>query len=621
MTFNADTFGLDYTVHISSGTITPTSGLTGVPTVFTLSPGSALGPDLVLTVVGGLPFTCAFDFPIEAPGFCSDPCDYSMEAFVSGTNELCLKNCPDNPGLINIEVDGGTEPFKMNFSLFAPGHPVWNFNSLPVDPFTEIEICIDNVPAPVYNPITGLLTLPQFLGGSEITFILQQVSDKYDCTSILDNNEHTITIHKLPALTPVSFNICKEFAAHVDLTLYEGQINPFLDIKWYDGNPMLAGEEIQIPSSVNLNNIVSLWAYAKDDYCENAVQIPFAILPSPKIDTIPPLQICSGGSVILQNIPIEDLGFSDPVYTFHPGLPFDSTNLLDPTFYLPADSTTVYLLATAGICFDTMPVVINVLDYPDFTLIGEPCNLPAPTYTIEFNSSAQSILSSLGTVINHTTGLDSITNIPNDQGVNIELLSALNLCRDTFLINAPNCNCPLIAKPVAPQTDFQICEGSPLPLLSVQNSPGLVTNWYNVPSGGVPFLQNSLVYQPLNAVNATFYVEAFDPSNGCFSIRTQISLTINPVADLQPLADPVLCETSTLDFNSFVPAVLNGVGGNGQWFDLTTNLPVSGTVIPQNGNEWYYVFTSSPRQLSQHGYHPGYCQPAPIHPSCQYRLL
>jgi len=594
LTFNADTFGVDYSVQVSSGTITPSTGLTGVPTVFTLSPGSAIGPDLEITVIGNLPFACAFDFPIPAPGFCSDPCDYDMTASLSGSEDICLKNCPDNPAFLNVDVSGGTEPFKMDFSLFAPNHPVWNFPGIPIDPFTEIEICIDNVPAPIFNATTGFLTLPQFLAGSELTFTLLQVSDKYDCTGFLDNDEHTIIIHALPALATTSFSVCKEFAKTVDLTEYEEIINPFLDITWYDGNPFLAGEEINFPTSVNLENVVALWVYAKDDYCENVIQVNFTILPSPKLDTIEPVQICSGSPVILQSIPVVDPGSSDAIYTYHPGLPFDSTNLINPAFFLPADSTTVYLLATAGICFDTLPIEINVLDYPDFSLLGEPCDLIMDTYSILFTSSAESIISSAGTVINHPAGQDSIVGISNDLNVSIELLSPLSLCRDTFLIVAPNCNCPLIPQPVAPQTNFDICEGTPLPLLSMLNSPGLITNWYDVPSGGVPILQNSLVFQPTNPINASYYVEAFDPANGCFSIRTQITLQINPVADLQVLADPDLCETENINFSSLVPSVLNGVGGNGQWYDLTTHLPVSGVIQPQNGNTWYYLFTSVP---------------------------
>ena len=66
-----------------------------------------MGPDLQLTVQGQGPFNCNFKFPIASPGFCSDPCDYDMTSSVSGTEELCVKNCPENPGYFNVDVFGG----------------------------------------------------------------------------------------------------------------------------------------------------------------------------------------------------------------------------------------------------------------------------------------------------------------------------------------------------------------------------------------------------------------------------------------------------------------------------------------------------------------------------------
>lgn len=44
MTVNGNNFGTEYAVTVSSGTISPTMGLVGVPTVFTFPPGSAMVP-------------------------------------------------------------------------------------------------------------------------------------------------------------------------------------------------------------------------------------------------------------------------------------------------------------------------------------------------------------------------------------------------------------------------------------------------------------------------------------------------------------------------------------------------------------------------------------------------
>jgi hypothetical protein len=199
----------------------------------------------------------------------------------------------------------------MGFSLFAPGHPAWNFPGIPIEQFNQIEICIAEVPAPTFNPVTNFLTIPKFLGGSELTFTLLEVTDKYDCTSELSNDEHTITIHPLPVLNPTSFEVCKEFDRFYNLTDLDAYINAALDIVWYEGDPLNGGDKIFFPTAVNLENISTLWAMSKmtiakirsdpihhSSFSENDSIVQFRLLWQ---------------SVVLQDIDVEDLGFSDPV--------------------------------------------------------------------------------------------------------------------------------------------------------------------------------------------------------------------------------------------------------------------------------------------------------------------
>ena len=598
LTVIADGFGPDYSIAVSSGSISPTYGLAGVPQVFTLQPGSALGPNVTISVTmltSPNNFNCTFPFEIIAPGFCSDPCDYEMTSELADDElDVCVGNCPDEPEYITIEVEGGTAPYTMDFSVSAPSHPTWNFNGVPVNDFTEIEICVGSVPAPVYNPATFQLTLPAMLGNTTATVLLNNVYDKYDCVSIIDNDAAYINIHALPKLDTLSLTYCSADANPVDLTEFNEDIIDFYDVVWYDGNPFTVGDEINSPNFANLLDVVELWAYVMDDYCENAIQVNLKILPSPDIDSIPPVEICTGGEVVLQSIPITDAGNSDATYTFHSNAPYDSTTLLDPLHFLPADSTIVYLLATADICFDTVPIAINVQDYPVFSLQSTPCNLLLDTWSVIFDTNADSIHASVGTVVNNQAGQDEVNNIPNNVNVTIEIISASGLCKDTFLIVAPNCDCPLIPQPVSAQPQYEICEGSAIPVFTVTVDPGTVANWYNVPSGGIALLQNSVSFQPPTATSATYYAEAYDPADGCYSIRTAIPFVVNPVADLQALPDQTLCENETVNFSTLAPGVLNGVSGTGSWFELGTNTPVSGIVQPQDGDSWYYLFSSNP---------------------------
>lgn len=605
LTVISDGFGPDYMVTVpGGGTVTPVFGTAGIPQTFSLWPGSATEePNITINIRNLHPehipgWICNWPLELESPGFCSDPCDYEMATEISGPNhqDVCIGNCPeDDPVTFTIETEGGTEPYKMDFSVSAPSFATWNFNAIAITPYEEFEVCVDNVPAPTFNVAANLLTIPAFLAGSEVAITLGNVFDKYDCTANIGNEEIYLTIHDLPELDTLKLEFCSEFATLVDLTQYDEDINPFYDVIWYDGNPLGAGELIQNPAFANLTNVGELWAYVKDDYCENSIRVDFKIHPSPKIDTIPPVELCTGSAVTLQSLPIEDLGNSMATYTFHTNPPLDSSTILDPAFYLPPDSTTVYLLATAtGMCYDTMPIDINVQDYPNFSLQATPCDLLNDTYSVVLTSSADSIWASIGTVDYNIPGPHQITGIPNNVNVTIELLSTGALCKDTFLITAPNCDCPFINQPVAAQPTYEICEGSPVPTLTVTVNPGLIANWYTVPAGGVAFLQNSLSYQPPSAVSANYYVEAIDPATNCYSIRTQVSLVVHPLPQLQALSDQVLCETGTVNLTALTPAVLNGVSGSGNWFTLPGNQPVSGTVLPQDGDAWYYLFTSNP---------------------------
>lgn len=599
LTFIGEGLSPTYTVTVlyfgvPTGTITPNVGMTGVPTMFTLDPGTATTNNLQLLVQDNLGFLCKYKFPLPAPGYCSDPCDHSMTAFLSGDEDICPNGCPDDPAYIDIEIDGGFDDYTMDFSLSAVGFPTWNFTDIPLEYITQIEVCVSDVPAPTYDPSSGFLVVPQFLTGHELIFTLQNVYDFYGCTAILDNEQLFLTIHTLPPITTTSLSFCRTEALDLDLTEYDLFISPFLDVTWFDGDPYQGGDQINSPTGANLENIVQLWAYVEDDYCGNSIQVPFVIRPVPDLDSIPPIEICSGGTVSLQSIPITDQANSMAMYTFHINTPFDSTTILNTISYQPADSTTIFLHANAALCYDTLAIDINVQDYPDFTLQATPCDLLLNTYSILFTSSADSIYASEGTVVNNPLGQDAINGIPNDSSVIIEILNASGLCNDTFMIVAPNCNCPSIDRPLAPQPSYEICEGSPIPVFTVTVDPGLIANWYNVPSGGVPLLQNSLTFQPASAVSASYYAEALDPLTACYSIRTEIPFIVYSPALLQSVADPVICETATINLNTLVPGVLNGVNGTGSWYNLSNNQPVSGTITPQNGDAWYYLFTSNP---------------------------
>ncbi|HEY3386837.1 MAG TPA: hypothetical protein VGK46_10025, partial [Saprospiraceae bacterium] len=460
VTVNGHGISFYYGISVVLGSeIVPENGYTGVPTTFLLAPGTATGPDLHINIQEWSILGCDFDFIIEAPGYCSDPCNHDMISYLTGPEDICVENCQEEPETIVIETDWSNFSLKMDFSLTAPGYPSWNFMNIPIEDYHEIQICVDSVPAPTYNSTTGYLTIPIFLAGSDVTFNLLEVSDFYDCTGILDETEVTMAIHPLPTINTTSLTFCFEDALLVDLTEYDLLISSFLDVRWFNGDPE-GGNQIFNANSVNLTEVDQLFAQVSDDYCKKSIQIPLTIFPQPNLDSVPPINVCQGESIVLQNITLVDAGNSMATYTFHAGLPPDSTNRLDPLVYIPADSTTIYVHATSsvGMCYDTLPIIFNVEDYPDFVLQATPCDLLAGTYSVLFTSSADSIHASAGVVTNNPSGQDAVTGIPNNLNIWIEVLNPTSLCRDTFQIAAPNCNCPQINQPIAVTSSFAICE-------------------------------------------------------------------------------------------------------------------------------------------------------------------
>lgn len=85
----------------------------------------------------------------------------------------------------------------------------------------------------------------------------------------------------------------------------------------------------------------------------------------------------------------------------------------------------------------------------------------------------------------------------------------------------------VVPKPVAPASngDADICEGDPIPALSVTPGPGEQVNWFDAPAGGNLLQANSTTFNP--TLEGTYYAEAFVPNATCISAaRTAVSFTI-----------------------------------------------------------------------------------------------
>ncbi|MDC0296990.1 hypothetical protein OAK92_00300, partial [Crocinitomicaceae bacterium] len=73
------------------------------------------------------------------------------------------------------------------------------------------------------------------------------------------------------------------------------------------------------------------------------------------------------------------------------------------------------------------------------------------------------------------------------------------------------------------------------------------------------------------------------------------NVTVHPYPVLAPLSTVSVCDGASLDLDANSPSETSGVAGTGQWYTGSDNTgtPVSGTVTVNNGDQFYYEYTST----------------------------
>jgi gliding motility-associated-like protein len=116
--------GTAYNVSVSSGSITPGSGIYNQATSFVLQPGSAGSGNVILTVTDNAAPFCSFDFIIVDPGSCSNtiPCPDGMDTVIYIDNIFTYLTTTDADILLNlydIPANGFWEP-PLESNLYDP---------------------------------------------------------------------------------------------------------------------------------------------------------------------------------------------------------------------------------------------------------------------------------------------------------------------------------------------------------------------------------------------------------------------------------------------------------------------------------------------------------------------
>ncbi len=110
--------GMEYTVTVDNGTISPSIGIYGSPTNFQLSPGSAGNGDVLLTITDVDAPTCSLTQTITDPGSCSTDCPITALDSANQATFSCLTTIT---GIQNDEV-----LIELDYVGSAPGISIQN---------------------------------------------------------------------------------------------------------------------------------------------------------------------------------------------------------------------------------------------------------------------------------------------------------------------------------------------------------------------------------------------------------------------------------------------------------------------------------------------------------------
>lgn len=202
-----------------------------------------------------------------------------------------------------------------------------------------------------------------------------------------------------------------------------------------------------------------------------------------------------------------------------------------------------YTVFSTNSCPDVSAIAtIEVVAELEFDILSIECAPGGATYTVTVFPNGNNIFSSLGDVTVIDVNTVTVTNIPADQLVVISAIDSDAFCITDIFVNPPDCDCPEVDSPIS-DGNLEICDGDPIPELSVSVGAGFTVNWYDDQTSQTPIATMTNTYTPTVSGPGvySYYAEAVD-ADGCVSlIRTLVTLTINAGPSVVPLVVASIC--------------------------------------------------------------------------------
>lgn len=309
--------------------------------------------------------------------------------------------------------------------------------------------------------------------------------------------------------------------------------------------------EIPANRSVNITAVfkatgckTTLSAQQPSCTCENIVVAPPVVATSTQT-------ICAG-----EPLPVftATVGANETVDWYN--APFGGTVLASGTLtFQPSEAGTYFAETrrndTGCVSGSRTPIVVNVLDLPEFSLTaaGKVCSEDLKTWSFSFTSNATDVSVSVGEVVVKGGRLFEVKNIPALSAVTITLADDRTGCQRIETLASAVCPCDpeKVPVPVAVIDSFFICPGDPMPELEVMVGEGETVDWYATPTGGVPLARNTKIFQP--ATGGTYYAENRLVVINCPSaVRTPITVVLYDLPTFEPAVEGPEC---AIDFETY----------------------------------------------------------------------
>lgn len=307
-----------------------------------------------------------------------------------------------------------------------------------------------------------------------------------------------------------------------------------------------------IPAGINLN--IKLVVSETNCYKEENIKAPDCSCESVLVD----LPVSGGDQFICEGEPIPALSVMVPggiTVDWYGSAEGDDLLLSSNTVYVPVEAGIYYAEArqpTTNCSSEARtPVELSVIPNPTFTIQGDGaiCAEDSETYSVQFNTNANNVEVSVGTLVNDGGGNYTISAIPAGINVNVSLLNSNTTCTGEHEITAPTCEkCPEdgLDAPVS-GGDQMICLGDDMLPLSVTVDDGILVDWYDAPIQGTKLAEGVNTFIP--DAPGVYYAEAVDPILGCSSnSRTAVRLILNELPNFQLVGDGVACADDGLTY-------------------------------------------------------------------------